>query len=162
LSPDDTRLVYVGYTSYGFDLFAMDLDPRGWIEARPYVDTRPDPPTPARGAIVARHRYNPLPTLRPRSWSLDYSSPGTFGNSYTITTVGGDAVGLHGLTAALRIDTQRSDPDIAVSYGYARLPFDFNMSLFRQAVPTAGSAYVEQRLGVSSSISYTLPTEFEA
>ncbi len=71
-------------------------------------------------------------------------------------------MGHHGLSASLRIDTQRSDPDVAVSYGYGRLPFDFGMSVFRQAVPTSDSSYVEQRIGVSSGVSYTLPGDFDA
>jgi hypothetical protein len=160
-SPDGTTLVYVGYSSYGYDLFAIELDRSKWTEAEPYVDTRPDPPSPTYGAITSRHRYNALPTLRPRSWTFDYASPGAFGNSYTITTNGGDAVGLHGLAASMRIDTDRGDPDVAVSYGYGRLPFDFGFAIFRQAVPATDSPYVEQRIGVSSGVSYSLPTEFE-
>jgi hypothetical protein len=160
-SPDGKTLVYVGYSSYGYDLFAIDLDPSKWIEPPPYVDTRPDPPAPVFGAITGRHRYNPLPTLRPRSWTFDYASPGAFGNSYTITTLGSDAVGHHGLAASLRIDTERSDPDVAVSYGYGRLPFDFGMGVFRQAVPMPDSPYVEQRIGVASGIGYALPSDFE-
>jgi len=162
VSPDGKTLVYVGYTSYGYDLYGIVLDPAKWTEPPPYVDTRPDPPAPVRGAITGRHRYNPLPTLRPRSWTLDYASPGFFGNSYTITTAGGDALGHHGIAAALRIDTERSDPDVSVSYGYGRLPFDFGLNFFRQAVPSFGTPYVEQRIGVSSGVSYTLPTDFEA
>jgi outer membrane protein assembly factor BamA len=76
--------------------------------------------------------------------------------------MGSDAVAHHGLAAALRIDTERSDPDFAISYGYGRLPFDFGVSLFRQAVPSNGTSYVEQRLGVTSGIGYTLPSDFES
>jgi len=62
----------------------------------------------------------------------------------------------------LRIDTDRGDPDVAVSYGYGRLPFDFGVSLFRQAAPSGQSPYVEQRIGVTSGISYALPSEFDS
>jgi hypothetical protein len=160
VSPDDRTLVYVGYTSYGYDLFAMDVDRAKWTEPPEYVDTRPDAPSPVRGPITARHRYNPLPTLRPRSWNFDYTTPGALGNTYTLTTQGSDAVGHHGIAASLRFDTKRSDPQVAVSYGYGRLPFDFGISLFRQAVPM-GSDYVEQQIGVTSGIGYVLPSEFE-
>ena len=42
-------------------------------------------------------------------------------------------VGHHALAASMVIDTERSDPQLAVSYGYGRLPFDFGMAFFRQA-----------------------------
>jgi len=65
------------------------------------------------------------------------------------------------MAASLRVDTNRGDPQVAVSYGYGRLPFDFGISLFRQAVPM-GPDYVEQQIGVTSGISYVLPSEFES
>jgi hypothetical protein len=167
ISPDGLTLVYVGYTSFGHDLYSMKLDEAEWLEPAPYVDVRPDPPPAGQGAIQARHRYNPLPTLRPRSWNVDYSSPGTFfGSSYTLTTAGGDVVGHHALAASMVIDTERSDPQLAVSYGYGRLPFDFGMAFFRQAglVQNAPGrpVFVQQQIGVSSGVSYSLPAEFDS
>ena len=44
-SPDGKTLVYVGYTSYGYDLFALKIDPQPMARDAPTVDTRPDPPT---------------------------------------------------------------------------------------------------------------------
>ena len=49
-----------------------------------------------------------------------------------------------------------------LSQRYGRLPFDFGVSLFRQAAPSGQSPYVEQRVGVTSGISYALPSEFES
>ena len=103
VSHDGKTLVYVGYTSYGHDLYSMELDPARFIEAAPYVDTRPDMPAslPVAGSeeswpsvITARHPYNPLPTLRPRSWDFNYG-PGSFGTALSLTTSAGDVVGHH-------------------------------------------------------------------
>jgi len=166
VSPDGRTLVYVGYTSYGHDLYSLELDPAKWLDPPPYVDTRPDPPPYTYGAIRARHRYDPLPTLRPRAWNVDYSNPGTFGSSYTLTTSAGDVVGHHAIAASMVIDTQRSDPQVAVSYAYGRLPFDFGMAFFRTATPVQYAqgrpVFVEQQIGVSSGISYSLPSEFDS
>jgi len=173
VTDDGKTLVYVGYTSYGHDLYAMDLDPARFIAAAPYVDTRPDAPSASPSgdaassynAITARHPYNPLPTLRPRSWDFNYG-PGSFGTAISLTTTGGDVVGNHSIAASLLIETEHSDPQGAISYGYGRLPFDFRMSAYRLLTPIRVAAdrplFIRQSLGVSSGINYSLPTEFEA
>ena len=61
-SPDGKTLAYVGYTTAGFDLFAMPLDEATWTDAAPYVDDRPTP------AVVPQKHwdvkpYNAWPTL---------------------------------------------------------------------------------------------------
>jgi len=165
ISPDGKTLVYVGYTSYGHDLFAMEIDRSKWLEPAPYVDVRPDPPNPDYNAITAKHRYNPWPTLRPRFWSFDYG-PGAFGTAIAISTSAADVVGHHAFSASLLIETEQGDPQGAIAYAYGRLPFDFRMSLYRTLVPFRlgedRSIFIRQNLSLSSGISYTLPTEFEA
>ena len=44
LSPDGTTLVYVGYTSYGYDLFGMKFDPSQFLEPLAYTPDRPQYP----------------------------------------------------------------------------------------------------------------------
>lgn len=164
VSPDGRTLVYVGYSSFGHDLFAMDLDPQRWIEARPFVDERPAPAHPAAAAIKDRHPYDPLPTLRPRSFRLDIG-PGTFGTAFSISTSATDAVGHHSLAAALLIETNLGEPQGALSYAYQRLPFDLTMSLRRSLAPVLYRAdrplFTRETLSFTSGISYALPSEFE-
>ena len=163
-SPDGRHLVYVGYSSYGHDLFSMELDPRQWLEVPPFVDTRPDPPRPAGAAIIARHPYDPLPTLRPRSWRLD-AGPGTFGSALAISTSASDAVGHHSVAASVLVETERGDPQGAVSYSYQRLPFDLTMSFRRSITPILyrpdRPLFTRQNLSLTSGIFYSLPGEFE-
>jgi len=164
VSPDGKTLVYVGYTSYGHDLFSMEIDRSKWLEPAPYVDIRPDPPNPVYDAIRAKHRYNPWPTLRPRSWSFDYG-PGSFGTAIALRTAAGDVVGHHAFSASVLVETERGDPQGAIGYAYGRLPFDFRASLYRTLVPyrLGGDRpmFIRQNLAVSSGIGYALPSEFE-
>jgi hypothetical protein len=165
VSPDGKTLVYVGYSSYGYDLFALPLDQSQWLDADPYVETRPDPPAPPEGVITSRHLYNPLPSLRPRSFTFDYG-PGSFGNALTISATGGDAVGHHGIGASILVETERADPQGYIGYSYGRLPFDFWMSLYRTLSPGRYDAtqplFIQQNVGVATGVGYSLPTEFDS
>jgi len=164
VAPDGRSLVYVGYSSFGHDLFQMELDPRRWLEVPPFVDRRPEAPRYADAKIVSRHPYDPWPTLRPRSWRLD-AGPGTFGSALAISTSASDAVGFHALAASILVETERADPQGAVSYTYQRLPFDFAMAFRRSITPVLyrpdRPLFTRQNLSFASGISYALPSEFE-
>jgi Omp85 superfamily domain/WD40-like Beta Propeller Repeat len=164
VSPDGRMLVYVGYTSDGFDLFALPIDRATWTEPPPYVEARPDPPPVPENVVIDRHRYNPLGTLMPRSLKFDYG-PGTWGTSVAISAMGSDVVGHHTVSGLVLIETE-SDPYLALGYVYGRLPFDMWLSLHRTLVPIKYSAdapvFTQQRLGVTSGLSYALRSPFDA
>jgi hypothetical protein len=169
VSPDGRTLVYVGYTSDGFDLCGMELDRASWVPAEPYVDRRPDPPAaPPRGDWV-RRPYEAFPTLRPYAYNLDYG-PGTFGQTLTISASGQDMAGIHGFSLNLATDTSlRSEPQFSFSYGYGRLPFDYTLTAFRSLTPQAQvrindatPTYPEDYLGIINSIGYTMPRAFDS
>src|SRR5262249_21465959 len=83
VSPDGKPLAYIGYTSTGFDLYAMELDEGQWLEPLPYLDDRP-PVTPAPPHNAYRVReYRPLETVLPRRYSVQIQ-PGDFGQQVTI------------------------------------------------------------------------------
>lgn len=169
ISNDGTRLVYVGYSSRGFDLFDMPLERARFLE--------PSDAPADRGAAVepdiSRHwpvsPYNPLPTLRPHAWTAAYG-PGTFGNTLTVATRGSDAVGIHGFDVSLSIPTSGDGPlQASGNYSYNRLPFLFRASLYRTAAPRADYRYGSDRLltterltGVTTGISWTFPGQFDA
>jgi hypothetical protein len=165
ISPDGQRLVYVGYTSYGYDLYSLPIDRKDWLPAEPYLDTRPDPPDTTADRVTSRHPYNPLPTLRPRSWSFEYG-PGSFGDAISVSTSGSDVLGHHSFAASVLVETERGDPQGGISYAYGNLPFDFNMSLYRSLSPfhigDDRPLFIQQNLGAASGVSYFLPSEFEA
>jgi hypothetical protein len=164
VSPDGSFLVYTGYSSFGHDLFSIELDARSWLAVPAFVDSRPDPPHYAGASITGRHPYDPLPTLRPRSWRLD-AGPGTFGSALAITTSASDAVGHHAIAASLLVETERADPQGGLSYAYQRLPFDLTMSFRRSITPVLyrpdRPLFTRQNLSLTSGISYSLPSEFD-
>lgn len=122
ISPDGQLLVYVGYTSRGFDLYALPLAgvlPRA---AEPSFTRAAAPALPAAAPLTSR-RYAPLPTLYPRYYELTTEDTSA-GARAVLTTSGSDPVGLHAWQ--LRATRELSQPDWGVELGYsyrqARLP----------------------------------------
>ncbi|HWP09079.1 MAG TPA: BamA/TamA family outer membrane protein, partial [Polyangiaceae bacterium] len=165
-SPDGKTLVYVGYTSRGFDLFALPLDRSEWRPAAPPVTERPHPHyVEQKYWPVAPYRA--LPTLRPYAWAVSYGTS-TFGNAVTLSTSGSDAIGRHSLLAKLLIETEEPDLIGTLDYTYSELPFAFHASAFRGVAPRTdyrvGSApqkVKEYRTGVSTGVALDMPGTFE-
>jgi hypothetical protein len=115
--------------------------------------------------VIERHRYNPLTTLAPRSLRFDYG-PGTWGSSMSVAAYGSDVVGHHAVSGLVLTQSNRSDPYLALGYSYGRLPFDLNASIYRTFVPVTYASdapvFAQQRLGVSTGLSYMLPAPFDA
>ena len=180
LSDDGRTLFYVGYTSEGFDLYSMPFEPARFLDALPYADDRPQPLPDRAGRKWPVDDYNPLPTLRPRAYELEYfGNAGRFGgDALRITTRGSDAVGLHAFAASATLEFGASgvadfadpvEPIFSLDYVYRRLPFDFRATLFRSAAPRRGlfisdenRLFVERQTGVTTGVSYGIPGEFEA
>ncbi len=168
ISADGKRLVYVGYTSYGYDLYDLPLDPSRFLPA-----TEPPDRLPAFEPSISRtwpvESYDPLPTLRPHAWTVAYGQ-GTFGNTFTIATAGSDAVGLHAFDASLSIPT--SEEGViggSANYAYNRLPFSFRGGVFHSAAPRNDYRYGNQQIlttelltGASTGISWAAPGAFDS
>ncbi|MBI5537150.1 MAG: PD40 domain-containing protein [Deltaproteobacteria bacterium] len=168
VSPDGSTLVYVGYTTWGFDLFSMPFDPASFLPALPYVNTRPDVPPGPPHRQYETVPYNPLPSFRPRAWQFEYG-PGTWGQALTIRTTAQDALLHHGLAAAVAVETTEGVPYAGISYGYYRLPFNFTSTLFRALSPRKDYRFsdteplwLENTVGLSNGVSYTKATPFDA
>ncbi|HXX68028.1 MAG TPA: BamA/TamA family outer membrane protein [Polyangiaceae bacterium] len=167
-SPDGKWLAYVGYTHDGYDLFVMPLDESQWLDALPYVEERPAaPPEPLPLSFVA-HPYNPLLTLQPHNYSVRIT-PGNFGEASIVTTSGGDIAGLHAFTASLTTEWNHPTLEGNISYTYSRLPFDVNVSAYRQITPQTNYylggnpvQWIQQTLGASTGIAYSLPRAFDS
>ena len=166
-SPDGRTLVYVGYTSDGFDLFSLELDPARFLPAEKPASERPRPATllPRSWPVEA---YRALPTLAPHAYSFSYGK-GTFGDALTLTTSGADAIGRHAFVANLVLETRHADMLGSLDYGYGELPFNFRASLFRTAAPrrdyrATGTqmTVTERRTGVTTGVDLALPGDFDA
>jgi len=165
-SPDGKTLAYVGYTTAGFDLFAMPLEESTWTEAPPFVDTRPVPPAIGTKKWDVK-KYSPWSTLWPRRYGVQLNE-GSFGPTVTITASQTDITGFH--TALVTSTTELEKPEVqgSIGYQYARLPFDAGVSLFRQITPRGGYALgsykptiIQETTGLATSIGYTQPTAYD-
>jgi len=168
ISNDGRRMVYVGYGSYGFDLYDLPLEPRQFLPAPEPLDNRLPVFEPSISHSWPVESYNPLPTLRPHAWTIAYG-PGTFGDTFSIGTQGSDAIGRHAFNATLYIPTSE-DGEIGASanYSYNRLPFSFQAGAFHSAVPRNDYRYgndrpltTEHTTGVSTGIVWGVPGEFD-
>jgi len=139
VSADGRTIVFVGYTTAGFDLFTMEYPvgsagpmrgapPTGDGRWSPPGEGVPqlNPPGPSNGTLTAP--YSPLPTLPPTSWSpLVETSPSQVRAGATVA--GGDVLGYHLYSAtATWLVSGPSDaiappactPDWLLSYVYNR------------------------------------------
>ncbi len=167
VTPDGKQLYYIGYTSEGFDLYSMELDRKRWIRAPKSIIVRPDPPSTPSHARWPVKKFTPWSTIRPRAYQWEYGST-SFGQAFTISTSGSDAVGLHSFAASVTKPLDSPEVSLSAAYAYRQLPFDFRISAFHRPVLRGGYVYGEQdtliteRLnGVTSGISYGLPGTFD-
>ncbi len=169
VSRDGKTLAYVGYTHDGYDIFAMRLDESEWLDALPYIETRPSPPAPPRQLDVTPRAYNPLETLVPRAYSVSIT-PGNFGEASIVTGTGSDIAGIHTITGSITTEWKRPELQTDVTYTYGRLPFDVSLHGYRHIQPGSGfqlgpnyaPSYVEEVVGADTGISYTKASAFDA
>jgi hypothetical protein len=101
VSPDGEQLVFLHYSSIGWDLHTMPFQPD---EARPAggMTEPPDepPPAPEPNAEAEVVPYNPLPSLLPRYWMIGLTTS-TDDTLVQVVTGMSDAVGRHSIAAEL-------------------------------------------------------------
>ncbi len=168
VSEDGKTLVYVGYTHSGYDLFSMPLDESQFLDAPPGEIERPRPYAEPAPVTATKQRYNPLATLRPRSYFLDVG-PGNYGSTaVTFSASGSDLVGRHSLSAAVRFDPGAPEPRMSLAYTYGGLPVDVGLRLTRATVPRASGfslgagelPYNETSSNASTSVSLPIRNPF--
>jgi hypothetical protein len=167
-SPDGKRLAYIGYTSRGFDIYLLDLDPHTGRPASPYVDNRP-PPSDADDLIPdLSTRYVGARTLYPRFWGIDFDED-AFGRQIGIFTRGEDAAQFHLFFARLGVSLTEGYVNADLRYTLRRLPPDLSVSFFRRVTPRSGFIvngqrlpYVEDAYGGRLSVAHTIPRSFHA
>jgi hypothetical protein len=169
VSADGKHLAYIGYTHDGYDLFELALDPTRYLDAltppdgRAAPEIKPPPPSTADA-----RPYNPLPTLRPRSWAFTMQ-PDAWGQSVTVTTTGSDVVGLHAFALSLTSSFESGTVGADGTYWYHRLPIDLRAHAYRYVAPRGGfrfsnqtPAYVEQTYGGDLAASLPLLGAFSS
>jgi len=166
-SPDGKTLAYVGYTTKGFDLFAIAVDESTWTEAQPMAIERPAPP---RIDIKRwkREPYSAWSTLWPRRYGVSINQ-GSFGTAVSTTISQSDITGFHTVIAGMTVELEKPELQGSAAYVYSRLPFDVGVSVYRSIAPRGGyqlGAYrptvIQETAGLSTSISYTQPTPYDS
>lgn len=166
VSADGEHLVYVGYTSFGFDLFHLDL---ASVQTRPapaYEDRRPPGTTDSAIWNGPSRDYQPLETLYPRAYLLDITDDG-FGPAFGITVSGQDMAGWHEWNLRASIGVNRQNLNIDAWWTYRRTPMNIDVSFFRRVAPRGGLSingenltFVEHAIGGEVRIGYQLPEAF--
>lgn len=168
-SPDGKTLAYIGYTSAGFDLFVMPLDPARFLPALPYENYRGDPPPVPAHHDYPVHAYHPLDTLFPRAYMASVG-PGDFGYQATVSASGSDIAGLHGVSVNLTSELKNPSLQPDLRYSYGGLPVDLNFHVYRTITPGSGYSlngnnqisFVTEQAGFESGASFSLPRAFES
>jgi Tol biopolymer transport system component len=123
VSPDGKTVVFVGYTTDGYDLFSVAMGPASWSNEGS-EPTRADssssvssPPTEANareGSV-----YRPWPTLLPQYWMpvVESDAGEVLAGAETFAS---DALGRHAYAATVAWASSRGRPDWSVAYAYDR------------------------------------------
>lgn len=166
ISPDGQHLVYVGYTSYGFDLFHLDLREVHDRPAPRYVDTRPPPVVDDELWAGPSRDYQPLETLWPRSWMLDLTNDG-FGPAIGVTVGGMDLAGWHRWQVRATTGLTRGTMNADLDYEYRRLPLTIGAHVYRRVTPRRGfvvdgeeQGWIENAVGGQLRLAYSIPHTF--
>jgi hypothetical protein len=135
ISPDGQSIVYVGYTSTGFDLYQMPYAATSQeaLGVETAESARVDPASRIVSApsprIASAFPYSPLATLRPTWWFPTITSSGSQ-TGIGATTAGADVLGYHAYQLSATKWIPRGDIassgvpaiDWNASYVYARWP----------------------------------------
>ncbi|MFL6279884.1 MAG: BamA/TamA family outer membrane protein, partial [Vicinamibacterales bacterium] len=123
VSPDGKTIVFVGYTTDGYDLFSLPLASASWtpvdsaaVSAAPAQAERPPASPPNTNPDTV---YRPWRTLVPQFWMpVVESDSGEL--SAGATTGASDALGRHAYGATVAWTSSRLRPDWSIFYGYDR------------------------------------------
>jgi hypothetical protein len=159
-SPDGKTLAYVGYTTAGFDLFAMPIDESTWTLAAPYIDDHRTAP-PVTEKHFDTKPYSAWPTLVPRKYGVQITE-GSFGRAFILTAAQSDINAFHNISITSVVEQEKPEVQGTISYVYGRLPVDLGVSVFRSITPRGGFSLgnfhptvVQEVTGFSTTLVYT-------
>lgn len=166
-SPDGKTLAYVGYTTKGYDVFAMELDEKRWLPAPAFVDEHPTMPNIPQKTWDVKP-YSPWNTLWPRRYGVQITE-GSFGRTFIASVAQTDITGFHTIAGNAIVEFEHPAVQGNVGYSYARLPFNAGFNLFRSIAPRAGYALgpsykphlLQETVGLTTSITYDQPSAYD-
>ena len=154
---DNTSLVFTAYSSKGFDIHSMLIDPSSWKALDPpaaVADAAPKTPdTQVLSGPTPTTPYSPLSTVYPYFWIPWYGSSEASGGLYGAFTMGGDVIGLHQYTASALYGPEHSRKWYSFDYLYDGLYPTIHLHASDEDVtyadlltgPTGTKTYVESK-----------------
>ncbi|MBX3233801.1 MAG: PD40 domain-containing protein [Labilithrix sp.] len=165
-SPDGKTLAYVGYTSKGFDVYAMRIDEDAWTEAPAYVDDHPPMPKIEHKKWPSRP-YSPWRTLMPRRYGLQITE-GAFGRAVIVDATATDITGRHTVSATMTSEFEQPTLQGSLGYTYGGMYLDYTGSAFRSIAPRGGYALgsyrptvIQETMGVANTLTYYQPSSYD-
>ena len=128
VSPDGARLVFVGYTVDGFDLFEIASSDVKWLEVPQQTEPPVPPPSPSADPDLPATPYRPWRTVAPRFW-FPVVEEDDDRLAFGAGTAGADALGRHAYFAtAAWASSARPDWNLAYAYDRWRPTFFADLS----------------------------------
>lgn len=162
VSPDGERIAYLGYTSYGWDVWQLEL---ANVETRraPFETTERGAAPPDGEMILPARRYQAWRTLWPRAYLLDYQST-ALGFGLGVSLAQTDIAGHYRYSLRVGVGLETGYVDVDGSFVFGRLPTPIRIGGFRRITRRGGlevggerQTWVEEALGADVGISYSLP-----
>ncbi len=167
VNPNGRELVYLGYTSFGFDLFRLPLDRSTWRDAPLYENNRPAAVEPGESALLSS-RYRPARTVYPRSYLLDFQ-PDSFGTQLGVTIAGTDLAEHHRYAARVGVSLAEGYVNADASWVFQRTPAPVTLHAFRRVALRGGLQvageernWVEDAIGADVGLNYSIPRMLHA
>jgi len=161
-SPDGTQLALVTYSSRGYDVGRIALDPDSWrpVTAPPVAEKRPPVTAVPQEEIYPTRPYSAWETLRPHFW-LPYAAADGYGTTLGVLTAGFDAIERHEYAATAWWSLTGKEPGWDLIYVNHSFYPDLTLELTRDlGVPQAAGGldalgyYYERFVGGSISASF--------
>ena len=161
-SPDGTQLALVTYSSRGYDLGRMPLDPSSWriVRSPPAAERRPAPAEIPAEQVFPSRPYSAAATLRPHFW-LPFAGVDAYGTTIGALTAGFDAVDRHEYAATAWWSLFGKEPGWDVFYiGHSFYPtLALELSRDLSGAPAAGpgggrGVYIERATGGTVTVTF--------
>ncbi len=167
VSPDGSAIAYIGYTSYGFDLYVMDEGLEGFRAAPAYVDHHP-PSSETEPILTAEaSAYDPWATIYPRSYFLDLVQD-SFGMQLGVSVAGEDVAAFHSWNLRVGFGLVRGQVDVDFGYSWNGSPLGMSLYLSRAVNQVGGlevggerRTWIQDAVSASAGVSYRFPRTFD-
>ncbi|MDD5773680.1 MAG: hypothetical protein PHX78_09485 [bacterium] len=95
VSPDGKTIAFSSYSSKGFDIHLMPLDPASWKPAEPYNDPYPKRESKDTPVEIKTKKYSSAGTILPRFWLPWFGYNKESGTFFGAMTTGRDVIDIH-------------------------------------------------------------------